>query len=121
SDVVMTLKLGLNHSDFVLSELCAMLLNRNLLKIKFTSKPTSAAKIKKRIDKLCATHSLNENEAAYFVFSGSVSNTAYSIEKPIKIWSKNNKIVEFTRVGNEDSFKALNKKSTKFYYCYPKL
>jgi hypothetical protein len=120
SDVIMTLKQCLSHSDFVLSELCEMLLNRKLLKIKFTKKPISAQKIEKRIDKLKAEYGIRDEEAAYFVFTGVVSNVAYSDLEPINILTKNGKVKEFTQVGNEKSFKALNLKTTKYYYCYPK-
>ncbi len=120
SDVIMTLKQCLNHDDFVLRELCRMLLHRELLKIKFTKKPIAQEKIQKRIDKLKDQYHITDQEAAYFVFSGVVSNIAYSDLEPINILTKNNKVVEFTRVGNEKSFKALNLKTVKYYCCYPK-
>lgn len=121
TDLITTLKLGAQHTDFVLKELCEMILNRQLLKIKFSKKPVSDLKLTKKIEKLRAAHDLSEHEAGYFVFSGAVDNLAYAKAKPIKILFKNGKLVELIKAGEEASFKALTKKVTKYYYCYPKI
>ncbi|MGJ8684821.1 MAG: HD domain-containing protein [Nonlabens sp.] len=121
TDLITTLKLGAQHEDFVLQELCLMILNRQLLRIKFSKEPISDKKLQKKKDKLKAVHDLSDHEAQYFVFSGAVHNLAYAKAKPIKILFKNGKLVELIKAGEEASFKALTKRVTKYYYCYPKI
>jgi HD superfamily phosphohydrolase len=121
SDIIFTLKLSMNHQDFVLSELCKMILNRQLLKIKFSSKPIPQSKVQKHLQKLQKSYQLSEHEASYFVFSGDVVNLAYAKAKPIQIVNKKGKLIELIKAGKEDSFKALLKEVKKYYCCYPKL
>ncbi len=120
-DILTTLKMGMNHDDFVLSELCKMIVNRQLLKIKFVNKPVSDQKTQKHLNKLIQTFNLTQHEASYFVFSGQVINLAYAKAKPIQILNKKGKLIELIKAGNEDSFKALSKEVKKYYNCYPKL
>ena len=121
SDIITTLKLGKNHKDFVLSELCHMILNRQLLKIKFSNKSVSENKVNKYLNKLMVSRNLTAHEASYFVFSGVVVNLAYAKAKPIQILNKKGKLTELIKAGKEDSFKALLKEVRKYYCCYPKL
>jgi HD superfamily phosphohydrolase len=121
SDILAALKLGKDHKDFVLSELCAMILNRQLLKIKFSNKQVAPEKVQKHLNKLMQTYDLTEHEASYFVFSGFVVNVAYAKAQPIKILDKKGKLIELIKAGKEDSFKALLKEVRKYYCCYPKL
>jgi HD superfamily phosphohydrolase len=121
SDILATLKFGKDHKDFVLSELCTMILNRQLLKIKFSNKQVAPEKVQKHLDKLMQTYDLTQHEASYFVFSGFVVNVAYAKAQPIKILDKKGKLIELIKAGKEDSFKALLKEVRKYYCCYPKL
>jgi hypothetical protein len=121
SDVIMTLKCGSEHKDIVLSELCKMILNRQLLKIKLSDKPIPQEKVDKHLQRFMSNHNLTSHEASYFVFSGVVHNTAYTKTQPIRILNKSEKLVELIKAGKEDSFKALLNKVQKYYCCYPKL
>jgi HD superfamily phosphohydrolase len=121
SDILTALKFGKDHKDFVLSELCTMILNRQLLKIKFSNKQVAPEKVQKHLNKLMHTYDLTEHEASYFVFSGFVVNVAYAKSQPIKIMDKRGKLIELIKAGKEDSFKALLKEVRKYYCCYPKL
>ncbi|MEN8815665.1 MAG: HD domain-containing protein [Nonlabens sp.] len=121
ADVMTTLKLGSDHKDFVLSELCKMILNRQLLKIKMSNKPISQNKVDKHLKRLMTNRNLTKHEASYFVFSGVVVNLAYAKAKPIKILNKRGKLTELIKAGKEDSFNALLKEVKKYYCCYPKL
>ncbi len=121
TDIFTLLKSNQNHSDLVLRELCQMILNRQLLRIKFSSSPVSRKKLDKKIQKLKNSYKLNDKEASYFIFHGEISNSAYAKAKPILILNKKNKVVELTNAAKEPSFKALTKVVTKYYYCYPKI
>ena len=121
TDVIQLLKSNMQSDDFVLSELCKMIINRQLLKIKFTTKPVAASKLEKKIEKLRTSYELSHKEASYFVFNGVVSNSAYAKANPISILNKRGKTVELTDAAREQSFGALTKVITKYYYCYPKI
>ncbi|MGB5983371.1 MAG: HD domain-containing protein [Nonlabens sp.] len=121
SDIFMALKMNRSHDDFVLSELSSMILDRNLLKIKFTKKEANPSKVAKRKMALQKQYDISDEESSYFVFTGSVVNTAYAKANPIKILTKTGKLVELIKAGREDSFKALSKSIVKHYCCYPKI
>lgn len=121
TDLVAMLKIGMKHDDFVLKTLCSMILNRQLLKIKFMKTVVSLKIMDDKKKLVMDTFQISEHEASYFVFSGIVENTAYAKAKPLKILKKSGKIVEITTVGDRASFEALTKKVTKYYYCHPKV
>lgn len=121
TDVVQLLKSNIDSKDFVLSELCTMIIDRQLLKIKVSNTPVSHAKLNKRVEKLKTSYKLSDQEAAYFIFNGTISNSAYAKANPITILNKKGKTVELTDATNEESFDALTKVVTKYYYCYPKI
>ncbi len=121
TDVIMALKMNRNHKDFVLKEVSKMILERELLKIKFTKKQTSPEKVTKKKQKLQQQYGISDHESSYFVFTGQVTNSAYAKAKPIKILSKSGKLTELIKAGKEESFKALANSVTKYYCCFPKI
>jgi hypothetical protein len=121
TDLICVLKLGMKHEDFVFRELCTMILNRQLLKIKFTKSIVAGNKLEEKKKMLMDTYNITAHEASYFVFSGSVGHCAYAKAKPLNILKKSGKVVELTTVGEHAYFKALTKNVVKHYYCYPKV
>ncbi len=120
-DIISAMKSWTTSSDFVLSTLSEMILNRNLLKIKLKKKPFTDDKISEKKKLLMNKHNLSENEASYFVFTGTIFNQAYSMEKDtINLLTKNGKIVDVAKASDQLNLKALSKKVTKYYLCYPK-
>jgi len=119
-DVMSALKSWQFHSDFVLSNLSKMILNRTLLKIKFKNSPVSDSKVEVMTQKMMETHKLSSKEAAYFVFNGSVSNLAYDHKQGgLKILYKNGKVKEVISASDHLSLKVLSKTVTKHYICFP--
>jgi hypothetical protein len=121
TDIITLLKSNADNEDLVLRELCKMILNRQLLRIKFASKPISQKKLNQKIEKLKNSYKLTDKEASYFIFNGKISNSAYAKAKPILILNKKNKTLELTDAAKEPIFKALTQVVTKYYYCYPKI
>jgi hypothetical protein len=120
-DIISAMKLWMEHPDFVLRNISAMLINRELLKIKLQNKPFSEEKIEKKIEKLKKKYDISEHEATYFVFTGHISNQAYSMEKDaINLLTKQGKIVDVATASDQLNLKALSEEVTKFYLCYPK-
>jgi HD superfamily phosphohydrolase len=120
-DVISAMKQWMHHDDFVLSELCKMIINRDLLKVKLKKREVSKEKIEKQINLLMSRYDISAHEASYFVFSGSVENLAYKIKaNPINILHKNGKITDVVKASDQLNLKALSKVVKKYFWCYPK-
>ncbi|WP_411030843.1 HD domain-containing protein [Spongiimicrobium sp. 3-5] len=120
-DLLMAIKTWQDHPDFVLSELCKMVVNRKLLDVKMKNKPLDPDKEKVHKDALMQKHNLTEEEASYFVFSGHIENRAYDdIKQNINILRQNGKITDVAKASDQLNLKALSKTVTKYYMCYPK-
>lgn len=120
-DIICAMKQWQDEDDFVLKNLCAMILNRNLLKIKVRSQPFSSDKVQSKKSDFKEKYSLTEAEADYFVFTGTMENLAYSMEKDtINLLSKNGKVKDVAKASDQLNLEALSKSVIKYYLCYPK-
>jgi len=120
-DILSAMKEWANDEDFVLSSLCQMIINRDLLKIKLKKKPVSEEKVERQLQKLISRFGISREEASYFVFSGDISNLAYKREdEKIHILFKSGKITDVIKASDHFNLKALSRPVTKFYICYPK-
>lgn len=120
-DVISALKEWQHHSDFVLSHLSEMILNRNLLKIKLKDKKIKEEDLKTHLQHLINKYKISESEAKYFVFTGEISNQAYQLNHhKINILHKSGKIEDIVKASDQLNVKALAKPITKYYICYPK-
>nr|WP_321226075.1 HD domain-containing protein [uncultured Psychroserpens sp.] len=121
TDIVSAMKDWQYHDDFVLKNLCSMIINRDLLKVKIKNKPIKRSTLDKHISKLVAKYHISKKDAEYFVFSNEISNLAYqSKTQKIKILQKSGKVVDITKASDQFNIKALSKAITKYYICYPK-
>lgn len=120
-DVLSALKSWQYHEDFVLSNLCKMLLNRNLLHVKIKNKPVPLEKLTEKKDNFINQNGIADTEASNFVFTGEISNKAYNQDhQAIGILKKNGKLTDVLKESDQLSLKALSKTVTKYYSCYPK-
>lgn len=120
-DIISAMKEWQYHDDFVLRNLCEMIINRDLLKIKIKNKPIKKELLKKHIDSLIEKYNISSKEAEYFVFIDEISNQAYQTKaQQIKILLKTGKVVDIAKASGQLSIKALSKPVTKYYICYPK-
>lgn len=120
-DIVSAIKEWISYDDKILSTLSRMLINRDLLKIEIGLNEFSEGTLNKHIYELQQTEDLTTKEANYFVFSGAISNQAYDSQKQhIKLLLKNGKTAEIIQQSDQYNLKALSKKVTKYFICYPK-
>ena len=120
-DILAALKSWQSHSDFVLSKLSSMLLNRNLLHIKIKNKPIDEERILMKKAWVKSNYKLRNEQIEYFVFSGIISNRAYNEKRQnINILRKNGKLTDVAKASDHLNLKALSKTVTKHYVCYPK-
>lgn len=121
NDIVSAMKEWQFHTDFVLSKLSKMLLNRDLPKVRLRKSDFKKEKIIELNKETQAMYSISPDEASYFVFSGEITNTAYNAkQKPITILTKTGKIVDVVKASDQFNLEALSHKVVKHYLCYPK-
>ena len=121
-DIMGAIKSWQFHDDYVLQNLCRMILNRDLLKIQITEDKPDKADLLLLKNKFMQIASISEKESAYFVFKGKLKNQAYSKSSaPIYILKKDNTIEDVVEASDQMYLKALSKEVTKYYVCFPKV
>ena len=121
-DVMGAVKNWQFSTDFVLSSLSKMILNRDLLKIQILDKKPKGTILEQYKKTFAAKHQITNKEAAYFVFEGKLKNQAYNNEsEPISILKKDKSVENIYDSGDQFQLKALSKSITKYYLCFPKV
>lgn len=121
-DVLGAIKQWQFHSDFVLSNLCKMVINRNLLKIEVNEDKIDKIKLLDLKQKFSKELNLSDKDIGYFVFKGKIKNEAYSkSSEPIRILKKDRTVEDVVEASDQLHLKALSKTVTKYFICYPKV
>ncbi|MCF6184248.1 MAG: HD domain-containing protein [Bacteroidales bacterium] len=122
SDIIVSLKEWMNHSDKILSEISKRLINRNLFHVDFSNKPFDQNTIIKLKEKASVKYKIPVNDADYFVFSDRIKNKAYNIGKDnqITVLMKNGKTADIAEASDLSNIIALSQTVEKYYLCYPK-
>jgi uncharacterized protein len=120
-DIISAMKDWQFHNDFVLSNLCKMIINRDLLKIEIKNDQIKKEKLNTHVSNLIDKYNITKDEAAYFVFKGEVTNQAYQLKtQKINILFKTGKVTDIVRASDHLNLKVLSKPVIKHYICYPK-
>lgn len=120
-DVLGAIKEWQFHTDFVLSSLSKMIINRDLLKISLLDTKPSSELINQLKISFASQNKVSLSDASYFVFKGKIKNQAYNIEsEPIKILKKDKTVENIVDSSDQLQLKALSKSVTKYYICFPK-
>ncbi len=120
-DILSAIKNWQDHEDFVLSELCKMIMNRRFLRIRLKNKPISDNEFGRRFEAFKSRYSLSDKETAYFVFRGQIENIAYNEEEQaIQILRRNGELTEVSAASDHLNLKALARSVVKYFLCYPK-
>ena len=121
-DVMSAIKTWQFNDDFVLSALCKMIINRDLLKIVMLDVKPDNEKLNDLKIKLTSLYNISEKEADYFVFKGKLKNQAYNKEsEPISILKKDGSIDTLINSTDQLQVKALSKTVIKYFICFPKV
>lgn len=121
-DIMSAIKAWQFADDFVLSRLCMMIINRDLLKIELTEDKPNKNQLKLLKSQLLSTYSITDKETDYFVFKGTLKNIAYNKESvPIRILKKDRSVEVFEKILDQSHVKAMSKAVTKYFICYPKV
>ena len=120
-DIIGALKTWQNHSDFILSTLSKIIINRDLFKIKVSSEKISLDELQSLKERFSNENNITLQEADYFIFKGKIKNQAYSKEaEPIRILKKDKTIEDIVEASDQLNLKSLSKFVTKYYICFPK-
>ena len=119
NDIYNAMKAWRLHPDKVLSDLSSRLLDRKLFRIELRTEEFSQSDIDERVKTLMELWSLSEEEANYYVSSGSVDNQPYK-ENGIMLKSKDGGLIDFAKANDNLTLESLSRNVTKSFLCYPK-
>ena len=77
-DLLSSIKVWTNHDDPILSRLCTQLAKRTLFKIELQKQEFEPEHIENLRSKVADSYGITVEEASYFVFTGSITNSAYN-------------------------------------------
>lgn len=117
ADISASMKVWAFHSDKILSQLCTMLENRRLYKVKLSTQPLDA-EFEKMKQVVLNAGKIKEEDLPYFLFKGSTSNNTYNQnDERIDILMKNEDVVNISGVDNALIGTDLTIPVEKFYIC----
>lgn len=120
-DIISALKNWQHHSDFILSSLSKMIINRDLSKIKLNSEKFPVEVLEEMTIRFAKENNITQQEAKYFIFKGKIKNQAYNKDaEPISILKKDRTIEDVVEASDQLNLKALSKPVTKYFICFPK-
>ncbi|MBL7932120.1 MAG: HD domain-containing protein [Bacteroidia bacterium] len=121
NDVIASIKVWCDDKDKILSTLCTNLLNRKLFRVEISSSPIPKAYCEKLAEQASKKYKVSKKEAAYFVLTDKVNNSAYTADQlKINIRMGNNQLLDVAQASDLLNIQSLSKTVTKYFICYPK-
>lgn len=115
-DVMASVKVWMEHPDPVLSRLSGWLVKRNLYKIEMREKPFSI----RETEQLQQSVSAEAEQGKYFVFRGSITNSAYNPRKDrINILFQDGSVMDIAEAADLLNISVLSKSVKKYFLCRP--
>jgi HD superfamily phosphohydrolase len=119
ADILCTIKGWMEHPDPILSNLSRSLINRKLFKIKLSQSSCSESKIANLKELSSRKFGIKEEETAFFVIDGVITNNAYDSDaENIFILYKNGKLKDI-KEASDINLEGLTKTVRKHFVCYP--
>ncbi|HVZ98306.1 MAG TPA: HD domain-containing protein [Chitinophagaceae bacterium] len=120
-DVLFAIKLWAAHPDKILSYLCRGIINRKLLKIKYSGTPFDNETILTKKQTVKKLFHVDDRDVSYLVFNGEATNETYNKhDERIKILYKDGSVADISEVDNALINQTLFGTIKKFYICLPK-
>lgn len=121
NDITTSIKVWMNHKDPILSTLCRWMVDRHLYKLILQNKPIQKKQVQELQAKAMKAYKLSAKEVSYFAFAGDVINDIYSTHQVrINMLYPGNKVVDITKASDHLNASVLDKKTRKYFLCYPK-
>ena len=119
-DVLSAIKSWTLHPDVILSFLCKGIVNRRLLKVRYSGTIIDNNLVKEKKQLVMQNFQVNNEEAGYLVFAGETGNETYSDQdEHINILFKDGSIKDISGVDNALINQTLFGTVKKFYICFP--
>ena len=121
NDLVASIKVWADHQDPILSRLCGNLLHRKLYKVEMSNTAIGKPYQQSLKEMACKKYGISMADAGYFVFSGTVNNSAYNESSfNINILMQDGSLVDVASASDLLNLKSLSKTVSKHFLCYPK-
>lgn len=116
NDIISALKVWQYAKDTTLSQLCKMILQRNLLKIEISEIPFSENYSQTKKQEVARALGLDYAACDYFVATGQLSNKAYSADgNPLKIGMKDGTLRELSETSEIYNLTTNQKPQIKYF------
>ena len=121
TDIFTAAKYWADASDSVLSDLAARLMRRDLFAIELQNEPFKEEKLRQLKKVAGDLLHVSPEHSDYYVFSGTISNLAFTPDAPeVKILLKNGKTEDISTVSDMFEQRFISERITKYFLCYPK-
>jgi HD superfamily phosphohydrolase len=121
TDIISASKQWMHHDDKILSFLCTAFINRRLFRLELRNRPFEEQLVASLKEEMNHRFGFNEEESAYFVHTGEISNEAYNaMDERISIMKKNGETMDIIEASDIFDLAALSKTVKKYYLTYPK-
>jgi len=121
TDIMAAVKVWAGEDDFVLSQLCGMLMQRNLYQVEITNDPPDKDFVAQLTDKVIRKYPVGGQDADWFVFTDVITNNAYKPgDGSIRILMKDGSIQDITVASDNSNLEVLAKTVKKYILCYIK-
>lgn len=121
SDILVSAKYWVDHSDKVLSDLAGRLNRRDLFAIELQNSPFPDERVKELRVMAGGLMSVDPDLEDYYVYTDSISNLTYAPDAPeVKILLKSGRTEDISAVSQMFDHRFLSEGNTKYFLCYPK-
>ncbi len=118
-DVMGTIKNWTLNEDLVLSTLCKMLVNRQLMKVEFYHEKPPEEVVEKLKKTIQGKLKISESESNYLAFAGEAVNTTYDpSDERINILFRDGIVKDISEVDNALIHQTHSSPMKKFYICF---
>jgi len=120
-DIMVSAKSWSAHRDPLLSRLSRNLVGRILPRVKISDVPFDESRTALLRDAAARMYSLREEEGRYLVFTGLITNKAYSDKTDtIKVLYNTGELKDFSEASDIFHLQNLMETNKKYFLCYPK-
>jgi HD superfamily phosphohydrolase len=121
SDIFASVKAWTSHPDRVLSALSAGLMDRNLPAIRIQRNPWDPETVDSIRHQAAEWLKIPYEEAAYFVYTDSISNSTYADDDDqILLYENSGRLTTLTEASDIIPAPLLSRADNKYFLCYPK-
>jgi uncharacterized protein len=120
-DITVSAKAWIRNSDRLLSLLSLSLTQRILPRVRIQDEPFDTEMVKRLKDEVKKGYNIDDHQAGFLVFTGTISNKAYSgNEENIKILYRDGEIKDLADASDIFGTSTLTRSINKYFLCHPK-